>query len=341
MDCRFYNKELPEIEDVVLVQVKSLSDIGAYVTLLEYGKLEGMIQISEMSNRRIRSISKLTRVGNVEVCLVLRVDADRCYIDLSKKRIGSEDGLKAREAFARAKTVHGIMRHVATITGTDLAAVCQLVSWPLYKEHGPARAYEMLRRMVLEQSIGVISGVCKNLADNVAVAEALMVAASRKLTPHEVRVRALFELTCFSTEGVMGIKDAVAAVKAETTEDALTIKLVSAPVFLIETCGIGKEACVGRIGNALAKLKTQIEARGGNYKLRSPADVIGDDEEEIPKFDEEDASSDDDEESVEKGEDGSESESSSSYSSSSSDSSENEAVPDKRKGKKAGKGGRK
>ena len=324
MDCRFYNKTLPEVEDVVLVQVKSLSDIGAYVTLLEYGNVEGMIQISEMSNRRIRSISKLTRAGNIEVCLVLRVDADRGYIDLSKRRVVAEDGLKAKEQFARAKTVHGIMRHVSTITGHPLSEVCTLVSWPLYKEHGPVGTYELLRRMVNENSTALLDEA-KIPAD---ILSAVLLAASRKLTPHEVRVRAIFDCTCFTTSGVMAIREALVAVKAQCpSTDNIVLKLVSAPQFLIETSGIGREACTARIVKALALVEKEITSRGGNYKLRSPPDVIGEDEEELPKIDQ-DVSSDEDEELIE-----GEKEDQDSSSSSSSSSEDEEEVSESRKKK--------
>lgn len=332
MECRFYSKELPEIEDVVLVQVKSLSDIGAYVTLLEYGKLEGMIQISEMSNRRIRSISKLTRAGNIEVCMVLRVDADRGYIDLSKKRVRSgEDVIRAKEAFAKAKTVHGIMRHIATIVKQDLASVCEIISWPLYKALGPAKAYDALRRMVHENSTDGVFAVCTELASRPALVEALLLAAGRKLTPQEVRVRALFDLQCFASDGVLAIKAAVAAVQAALADQGLTIKVISAPQFLVETAGIGREACEGRVLAALEKLKQEMETRGGVYRLRAAPEVIGDDEEALPKFEDEDFSSDDDEENVEKSDD-SDSDSDSSSSSSSSSSSEDEK--EKKRGKK-------
>jgi len=46
----------------------------------------GMILLSELSRRRIRSINKLIRVGKQEVCMVLRVDREKGYIDLSKRR---------------------------------------------------------------------------------------------------------------------------------------------------------------------------------------------------------------------------------------------------------------
>ena len=45
-----------------MVQVKSIAEMGAYVALLEYNGIEGMILLSELSRRRIRSITKLIKV---------------------------------------------------------------------------------------------------------------------------------------------------------------------------------------------------------------------------------------------------------------------------------------
>jgi hypothetical protein len=106
-------------------QVKSIAEMGAYVSLLEYNNIEGMILLSELSRRRIRSVTKLIKarspstraanprlgdaglacccaarvsapaltllfaacrqVGRVEPVMVLRVDKDKGYIDLSKR----------------------------------------------------------------------------------------------------------------------------------------------------------------------------------------------------------------------------------------------------------------
>ena len=60
-DCRMYEAKFPEVDDVVMVQVKSIAEMGAYVSLLEYNNIEGMILLSELSRRRIRSITKLIK----------------------------------------------------------------------------------------------------------------------------------------------------------------------------------------------------------------------------------------------------------------------------------------
>lgn len=111
---RYYEQRFPEVDELVMVQVRQIAEMGAYVKLLEYDNIEGMILLSELSRRRIRSIQKLIRVGRNEVVVVLRVDKEKGYIDLSKRRVSPEDITKCEERYMKSKTVASIMRHVAS-----------------------------------------------------------------------------------------------------------------------------------------------------------------------------------------------------------------------------------
>ena len=100
LECRFYEEPFPELESLVMVNVRNIAEMGAYVTLLEYNNIEGMILLSELSRRRIRSINKLIRVNRNEVVMVLRVDKEKGYIDLSKRRVSAEDVAKCEEQYS-------------------------------------------------------------------------------------------------------------------------------------------------------------------------------------------------------------------------------------------------
>merc|ERR1712137_332016 len=116
---------------------------GTYVSLLEYDNIEGMILLSELTRRRIRSINKLVRVGRQEVCMVLRVDKEKGYIDLSKRRVSPEDVAKCDERFQRSKAVHSIVRHVAEVQHVEIESLYSQTAWPLYRIYG--HAYEAFR----------------------------------------------------------------------------------------------------------------------------------------------------------------------------------------------------
>jgi hypothetical protein len=54
-----YRNKYPDVEETVVVLVKRIDVMGVYVNLIEYDDTEGMILLSELSRRRIRSVKKL------------------------------------------------------------------------------------------------------------------------------------------------------------------------------------------------------------------------------------------------------------------------------------------
>lgn len=70
--------------------------------------------------------------------MVLRVDKDKGYIDLSKRRVSPEDIAANEDKFNKSKMVHSIMRHVAETTGQNVEELYKDVGWPLYKKYGHA-----------------------------------------------------------------------------------------------------------------------------------------------------------------------------------------------------------
>jgi translation initiation factor 2 subunit 1 len=66
--------------DLLTTDKPQIAEMGAYVKLLEYDNIDGMILLSELSRRRIRSIQKLIRIGRNEVVVVLRVDKEKGQI---------------------------------------------------------------------------------------------------------------------------------------------------------------------------------------------------------------------------------------------------------------------
>ncbi|RRT34798.1 hypothetical protein B296_00036772 [Ensete ventricosum] len=86
----------------------------------------------------LRSVSSVIKVGLQEPIVVLRVDRDKGYIDLSKRRVSMEDIEACEERYNRNKLVHSIMRHVAETLDIDLEELYIHIGWPLYRKYGHA-----------------------------------------------------------------------------------------------------------------------------------------------------------------------------------------------------------
>lgn len=282
LKCRFYEKKFPDVEELVMVNVKSIAEMGAYVTLLEYNNIEGMIMLSELSRRRIRSINKLIRVGKNEVVMVIRVDQEKGYIDLSKRRVAPEDVAALEDKFAKAKHVHSILRHVCEHKNIPLERVYEMIGWPLYRP--PYKhAFDAFKHAIADEDAvyatlpeGVPKDIWEETVKNIR----------RRLTPQAKKLRADVQLTCFQGEGINAIKKALIAGLGHSTEaNPIHIKLIAPPLYVVLTQSLTREVGVTLLNGAIETIKASIEASGGTFQLKmAPRETSQRDESDLARL---------------------------------------------------------
>ncbi|ODV95127.1 hypothetical protein PACTADRAFT_43114 [Pachysolen tannophilus NRRL Y-2460] len=259
--CRFYENKYPEVDEVVMVNVQQIAEMGAYVKLLEYDNIEGMVLLSELSRRRIRSIQKLIRVGKNEVAVVLRVDKEKGYIDLSKRRVSSEDIAKCEERYNKSKAVHSILRHCAEKFAIPLESLYQSIGWPLSRKYG--HAYDAFKLSITDPSI--FDDITPPSKD---VLEELKLYVSRRLTPQAIKCRADVEVSCFGYEGIDAIKAALTEAESLSDEhNQIKAKLVAAPLYVLTTQSLDKQQGIDLLEKAIEKIIASISSAGGNCNI--------------------------------------------------------------------------
>ncbi|RKO85241.1 eukaryotic translation initiation factor 2 alpha subunit-domain-containing protein [Blyttiomyces helicus] len=257
-----YENRYPEVDSLVMVSVRQIAEMGVYVRLLEFNNTEGMILLSELSRRRIRSIQKLVRVGRNEVVVVLRVDKEKGYIDLSKRRVSAEDVAKCEEKFNKSKAVHSIMRHVAEKLDKTLEELNTAYTWPLYKKYG--HAFDAFK-LAINEPEKVFEGL--NMPEDVQ--NELVANIARRLTPQKIKIRADIDVTCFAYEGIDAIKAALTAGEACSTADAsVKIKLVAPPLYVMITHSLDKTQGIEVLEKAIAKIEETISRSNGALTVK-------------------------------------------------------------------------
>ncbi|PYI02225.1 putative eukaryotic translation initiation factor 2 alpha subunit [Aspergillus sclerotiicarbonarius CBS 121057] len=256
-NCRFYEEKYPEVDSYVMVNVKQIAEMGAYVKLLEYDNIDGMILLSELSRRRIRSIQKLIRIGRNEVVIVLRVDKEKGYIDLSKRRVSPEDVVKCEERYNKSKAVHSIMRHVAEATQTPLETLYQQIGWPLNRKYG--HSHDAFKISITNPDVW-------NEVEfpSESVKKELTHYISKRLTPHPTKVRADIEVTCFGYDGIDAVKDALRTAEANNTaETQIKVKLVAPPLYVLTSQCLDKAVGIQMLEEAIQRIEAKIKESGG------------------------------------------------------------------------------
>jgi len=269
--CRFYEQQYPEIESLVVVTVRHIADMGAYVSLLEYNNIEGMILLSELSRRRIRSINKLIRVGRNEIVMVLRVDKEKGYIDLSKRRVSPEDVAACEDRYSKAKAVHGVLRHLAEKRKLYLTDLYERVGWPLYRKYG--HAYDAFKLALADDGSGSSSSTTEDPFGTVnlpaSMKEELKAAIRRRLAPQPIKIRSDIEVSCYTYEGIDAIREALFAGMALSTENTqIKIKLIAPPIYVLSTMTLEKDAGISLLNKSIDVIRNTITDKGGKMDVK-------------------------------------------------------------------------
>ncbi|XP_042220167.1 eukaryotic translation initiation factor 2 subunit 1-like [Homarus americanus] len=277
--CRYYAQKYPEVDDVVMVTVRSIAEMGAYVHLLEYNNIEGMILLSELSRRRIRSMNKLIRVGKTEPVVVIRVDKEKGYIDLSKRRVSKEDVERCTEKFAKAKAVNSIIRHVGELLDytaeEQVEELYRKTAWHFegkYKRQ--ACAYDVFKQAVIDPTI---LDECNLNEDTRTV---LLTQIQRKLQSQAVKIRADIEVSCFEYEGIDAVKSALRGGIAQSTEEIpIRINLIAPPLYVMTTQTTEKQDGLRALEGAIEEVTSKITSFGGTLTVKMAPKIVTDVEE--------------------------------------------------------------
>lgn len=270
-NTRYYENSMPAIGDLVMAKVVKNSDTSAYVQLLEFNNMEGMIPYTELSRRRIRSVNQVAKLGKLQVAVVIRVDKDKQYIDLSKKQVTAEERKKCEERFIKSKKVTQIMQRVAVECGLPVLKVMQAVAWPLYQTHG--HAFDALKLAVTDPA-----SILDPLKLDEKVKERVCAGVQHRLKAEVLKIQADIDVTCFTIEGVDAIR-AVLRIGQEAGQADGTLQVhvhvLAPPTYVLYTQTEDKEEGLKKLWDCIDAMKKAMEVKGGSVNVPVPPRVIG------------------------------------------------------------------
>lgn len=244
-----------------MAKVVTINETNAYVKLLEYNEIDGMIPLSELSRLRIRSISQFLRVGTLEVVQVLTVDEHRGYIDLSKRRVSEDEVTTCKDRYNKAKLVHLIMRQVygaCKETIPTLEALYSCTAWPLADRYGTA--YDGLKAFIREPEKVQADVFAASGAAPEAVA-ALLEQAKRRLRAQPLKLAAKFDVVCAVSAGIDAVREALVQAESEAPPDlCVKIKLVP-PSYSVTCAAVDKDVGVRALLQTMERAQAHFKAR--------------------------------------------------------------------------------
>jgi translation initiation factor 2 subunit 1 len=108
------------------------------------------------------------------------------------------------------------MRHLAEISHKSMEELCTSIAWPLYRAYG--HAYDAFTLAIHDPD--AVFGKLAEMGHEISadVRENLLTNIKRRLTPQPVKIRADFDMTCYTYDGIDAIKAALAKGETASTE---------------------------------------------------------------------------------------------------------------------------
>jgi translation initiation factor 2 subunit 1 len=254
-------QEWPEIGDLVIGTVETVTDYGAYIKLDEYDK-KGLLHVSEISSSWIRNIRDFVREGQKVVLKVLRIDTEKAHIDLSLRRVTRREKIEKIMFWKRERKAETLLRNVAEKTGLSVAEVYEKAGALIEKEYG---LYEGFEKAVKENT-----EVLTKIGVPEEIAVVIVEVARERIHVPLVKVKGVVELRCMKPNGVKVIKDAfLNAKKAEKLRDSkLRFYVVAAPRYAIEVMAENYKRAEDVLQKVSETIVSNVTKAGGQGSFR-------------------------------------------------------------------------
>jgi translation initiation factor 2 subunit 1 len=252
--------EWPEVGDLVIATIETVTDYGAYAKLDEYDK-RGLLHVSEISSSWIRNIRDFVREGQKVVLKVLRVDLEKGHIDLSLRRVTKRERIEKILSWKKERKAEALLRGVTEKVGLTNEEVYEKAGKIIEDKYG---LYEGFEKAAIEGPEALTEiGVEENLA------KAFVQVAQERIHVKMVKVRGVLEIRCMKPNGVKIIKEAFSKAKSENLKDA-TVKfyVIAAPKYSVEASAENYKRAEDVLQKVAQNVVSNITKSGGQGTFR-------------------------------------------------------------------------
>ena len=209
----FYKREgIPETDEIVLCKVTKIYPNSVFVQLVEYND-SGMVHISEVSPGRIRNLRDYVSIGRQIVCKVLRIDRDRGHIDLSLRRVNSNQRKEKLEETKAELKAESILKTIAKRLGQKTEEIYRQVSDKVFEEY--SYLYLCFKDVASGDADLMKLGVDK------VIAKELTKVILDKFRPERITIEGEINVKTYASEGVKKIREILLEIESASP----TIKL--------------------------------------------------------------------------------------------------------------------
>ncbi len=247
----------PDPGELVVGEIRSVEDFGAFVDLQEYDDKEGLVHVSEVASGWIKNIGDHVREGQTVVAKVLSVDRDAQQIDLSIKDVNDH---QRKEKIQEWKNEQKADNWMLLAFGDDIEDERYIaVANELIAEYGTL--YDGFEAAAIHGQ-EALTGTELDDDDVAAIVE---IARENVSVPY-VTVTGYVDLECAATDGVDAVREALYAAEGNgevPDEIELDVSYVGAPEYRIRVKAPDYKTAEAELEAAADRAASTIADHGG------------------------------------------------------------------------------
>ncbi len=253
--------EWPEVGDLIIATIETVTDYGAYAKLDEFNK-RGLLHVSEISSSWIRNIRDFVRENQKMVLKVLRVDVEKGHIDLSLRRVTKRERIEKIKSWKKERKADALLRGVAEKVSMPVEELYQKAGILIDEKYGLYEGFEKAAKD------GVDALTKLGIAEDIAAA--FVQVAEERIHVKLVKVKGVIELHCMKPNGVKCIQDSFTiAKKAEKAKDAdVKFYVIAAPKYSVEVAADNWKRAEEVLQKVSQIVVTNVAKQGGSGSFK-------------------------------------------------------------------------
>ena len=244
------NQDMPEVGELVLALVTSMSSHGAKVVLEEYNNMYGFLHVSEIATGWVKNVSRFVTVNQKVVLKVIRVDSARTEVDLSLRQVSGEDRkqkLLSIKRYDKSRSIFDTLQIKAKLTEDQKNEYFDKV------ENQFGTVYSGLEELIRDRNesfdkLGIPEKVVAELAN----------ISKSKISIPMVNVTGIIQVTTQDPDGINLIKSSMSQVLSNKAGKKVEISYLGSPKYKITVYSEDYKSAEKKLSSALEKIKKSI-----------------------------------------------------------------------------------
>ena len=244
------NQDMPEVGELVLALVTSMSSHGAKVVLEEYNNMYGFLHVSEIATGWVKNVSRFVTVNQKVVLKVIRVDSARTEVDLSLRQVSGEDRkqkLLSMKRYDKSRSIFDTLQTRVKLTEDQKNEYLDKV------EDQFGTVYSGLEELIRDGD----KAFNKLDIPEKVVAELANISKSKISIPM-VNVTGIIQVTTQDPDGINLIKNSMSQVLSNKTGKKVEISYLGSPKYKITVYSEDYKSAEKKLSSALEKIKKSI-----------------------------------------------------------------------------------